>query len=187
MTPAPARRLNVGCGHDIREGWVNLDLAALPGVDVVHNLDAFPWPFDDGAFDEIEMINVLEHLPDPIAAVEELYRISAPDARVTIRVPYYNAPDAYTDPTHKAFFTERSFDFFDPTTRAGKERAYYSRARFKIERMFFYTRVIPGLPYLRITLPVIKQVMVALAHRIGGVIWVEEVNLRALKPWPREG
>ena len=28
-------RLNVGCGRNIREGWLNLDFAALPGVDIV--------------------------------------------------------------------------------------------------------------------------------------------------------
>ena len=56
-------KLNVGCGKDIRPDFVNLDVAPLPGVDVVHDLTRKPWPFEDKRFDHIELINVLEHLP----------------------------------------------------------------------------------------------------------------------------
>lgn len=46
--------LNLGCGTDIRSGWVNLDSAELPGVDVVHDLDRLPLPFEEGRFSLIE-------------------------------------------------------------------------------------------------------------------------------------
>jgi SAM-dependent methyltransferase len=179
-----SRRLNVGCGRDVRAGWVNLDVARLPGIDVVHDLDSFPWPFEDNAFDEIALINVLEHLPDTVRAMNELYRIVAPGGKVTIRVPYWNSPDAISDPTHKASFNEHTFDFFDPTTRSGRERFYYSSARFKIDRIFFYVRIVAGLPYLPVTWPVFTHLLVFLARRLCGIIWVEEVDLRALKPDP---
>lgn len=176
------RRLNVGCGHDIRQGWLNLDVAPLPGVDLVHDLERFPWPFEDGAFDEIVLIHVLEHLSDTVKAMNELYRIAAPGGKVTIRVPYWNSPDSISDPTHKALFNEHTFEFFDPTTPRGRERAYYSSARFKIERLFFYVRLIAGLPYLRVTWAGFTHLLVFLARRLCGIIWVEEVELRALKP-----
>ena len=181
LSTTSPRRLNVGCGSDIRPGWVNLDVAALDGVDVVHNLEQLPWPFEADSFDEIELINVLEHLSNTIAVMEELHRISAPDARVTIRVPYWNSPDAISDPTHKRQFNEHTFDFFDPSTRSGRERPYYSTARFRIERKFFYTRVIAGIPYLRVKIEPFKSIMVFLARLLGGIIWVEEFNLRAIK------
>ena len=41
-------KLHLGCGHYIKEGWINHDLASLPGVDMVHDLRVFPWPWDDG-------------------------------------------------------------------------------------------------------------------------------------------
>jgi SAM-dependent methyltransferase len=176
-----SRKLNVGCGADIREGWINLDVAALPGVDVVHNLEQFPWPFEDSAFDEIVLINVLEHLSDTVAVMEELHRISAPNGSVRIRVPYWNSPDAISDPTHKRSFNEHTFDFFDPNTRSGRERAYYSKARFHIEELFFYKRVVAGLPYARIRIQPFKAMMIYLARRMGGIIWVEEVVLRTIK------
>lgn len=45
-------KFHPGCGHLIKEGGLNHDLAQLPGVDVVHDLREFPWPFaaDAGLF-----------------------------------------------------------------------------------------------------------------------------------------
>lgn len=177
--PAPAfPRLNLGCGHDVRPGWVNHDAAALPGVDVVHDLRRFPWPFPDRAFTEIEMIHVLEHLPETVRTLEELHRIAAPGCRLTIRVPYWNSPDAISDPTHAAQFNEHSFDYFDPSTKHGRERGYYSPARFRIERIDFWVRLAGR--YLRVSRAAPKAVLTWLAHHLGGVIWVEEVVLVAL-------
>jgi len=176
------RQLNVGCGHDVRAGWVNLDVAALPGVDVVHDLSSLPWPFPANRFDEIIMINVLEHLENIVRNMEELHRISAPGARLTIRVPFWNSPDFASDPTHKSRFNEVTFDFFDPTTRHGRERAYYSSAKFRIRKRTFFIRVSGRLPYPRITWGPLKWVLTLLARHLGGIIWVIEVELEALKP-----
>ena len=38
-------KLHLGCGHIIKEGWVNHDIVPLAGVDVVHDLTKFPWPW----------------------------------------------------------------------------------------------------------------------------------------------
>jgi len=176
-----SRRLNVGCGHDVRPGWVNLDSAVLPGVDVVHNLSALPWPFPSSSFDEIIMINVLEHLEDTVRNMEELHRISAPGARLTIRVPYWNSPAAASDPTHKTIFNEETFDFFDSTTRHGRERSYYTSARFRIRKMTYFTSVHPSLPNPRVTWGPLKSVLRFLARYLGGIIWAVEVELEALK------
>jgi SAM-dependent methyltransferase len=176
-----SRRLNIGCGHDVRAGWVNLDSAALPGVNVVHNLSTLPWPFPSNSFDEIIMINVLEHLENTIRNMEELHRISASGARVTIRVPYWNSPDAASDPTHKTIFNEKTFDFFDPTTRQGQERGYYTPAKFRIRKMTYFVRVHERLPYPRVTLGALKWVLRGLARHLGGIIWVIEVELEVLK------
>jgi len=130
-------KLHLGCGHFIKEGWVNHDLAALPGVDVVHDLRVFPWPFPDGQFDEVYADNVLEHLPDTMATMEEIYRITSPGAKVFLGVPYWNSFEAWGDPTHEKLFSEEKFEFWDPTTWRGKDRAYYSGAKFKIEEIAF--------------------------------------------------
>src|SRR5919109_476542 len=72
-----AARLNLGCGHDIREGYVNVDAAPLPGVDVVHDLNRLPLPFADERFDEVNCKDVLEHV-DYIPLLREIHRLLRP-------------------------------------------------------------------------------------------------------------
>ncbi len=68
-------KLNLGCGKDIKEGYINLDKWALGEVDVVHNLNLFPYPFKDNIFDEILCSHLLEHVNDLIKVMEELHRM----------------------------------------------------------------------------------------------------------------
>ncbi len=171
-------KLNVGCGTDIKAGFVNLDVAALPGVDIVHDLTCFPWPFADGSFDRIELINVLEHLPDTIATLEELHRIARPEAEIIVRVPFWNSPDMLADPTHKRAFSERTLDFFDPAFPECRDRPYYSTARFKIVRKSCYIRF---FYYLKINFALFTRPLFFLARYLGAIVWVIEFDLRALK------
>nr|WP_319540024.1 methyltransferase domain-containing protein [uncultured Methanospirillum sp.] len=133
-------KLNIGCGTDIKDGWINLDGKNLPGVDIVHDLEVFPWPFVDNQFDEIYMKDVLEHLPNTIQTLEEIYRITKLHGKIFIAVPYWNSWEAITDPTHIKHFNEYSFDFFDPSCILCKNRDYYSFARFKILKMGYVIR-----------------------------------------------
>lgn len=128
-------RLNLGCGTDIIPGFINLDIVKLDGVDVVHDLSKYPYPFEENTFDEIVAIDVIEHLPSTVQVIEELYRISSPNAKILVHVPYWNHRVGYGDITHLRVFDFESFDFFDPSTRQGKKRPYYSHARFKIEKI----------------------------------------------------
>jgi predicted SAM-dependent methyltransferase len=57
-------KLNFGCGEEIMEGFVNMDILKLEGVDVAHDFNKFPYPFKDNEFDEIYTSHVLEHLED---------------------------------------------------------------------------------------------------------------------------
>ena len=130
MPGATARTLDVGCGRDKLPGAVGIDRSADTAADVVHDLDSFPWPLEDGAFDVVRCQDVLEHLDDVVRAMEEIYRVTAPNATIRIRVPHFSSVQAFTDPTHRHFFSSQSFDYFWPERTL---YAHYSRATFQVE------------------------------------------------------
>ena len=119
------------------EGYVNVDIAPLEGVDEVFDLRVFPRPLPDNAFDEVRLWDVLEHLPDTIGTIEEIWRVCRDGAVVDIRVPYWNSRWAWMDPQHQRAFHERTFDYFDPATKQGGKRTYYSHARFTADYAVF--------------------------------------------------
>jgi SAM-dependent methyltransferase len=174
------KKLNLGCGTDIKEGWINLDNFDSNTLDVIHNLETFPYPFEDNYFDEIIAINVLEHIENPVRVIEELHRITTKNGKVTIRVPYYNSKDMGTDPTHKNFFSEHSLDYFDPSKKHCQERPYYSTARFSIDEIHAYTNVL-SLKYVKISSNIIKTPLFYIAGILGNVVSVIEFELLCQK------
>jgi SAM-dependent methyltransferase len=108
-------RLNVGCGRRTMEGWTNLDVVDIPGVDVVADLDACktsPLPFPDDYFDEFLLSHVIEHIKEPLPLMQELWRIAKPGALMTILVPHGASDDAWEDPTHVRAYFPQSFGYF---------------------------------------------------------------------------
>ena len=56
-----ALRVNLGAGHIPLDGFVNVDVRELPGIDVVANVDDLP--FEPGSVTEIFSAHTLEHFP----------------------------------------------------------------------------------------------------------------------------
>ena len=83
-------KLNLGSGGEPREGYVNIDKnpCALR-VDVVHDLDRYPWPFESEVADEILMEHCLEHLIDHNRAMKEIHRILKKGALARISVLHF--------------------------------------------------------------------------------------------------
>lgn len=140
IMPQEARRLNLGCGYDIRPGYVNVDTSELPGVDAVIAMDPFHpcLPFADEQFDEIIAFHVLEHVAHRPMIIEELWRIARHNARIKIKLPDRNHSDAFLDPTHFSYWEADTIDFYLP----GHLRSYYSPAKFGLLRKDTTTREI---------------------------------------------
>jgi ubiquinone/menaquinone biosynthesis C-methylase UbiE len=105
-----------------------MDRVALPGVDLVHDLNRIPYPFDDDYFDELYATHVIEHVDSILAVMEEIHRISKPGALVTIITPHYSDSISWQDPTHKWHLNSYSFDYFDPSYHTN----HYTQARFRV-------------------------------------------------------
>jgi SAM-dependent methyltransferase len=106
-------RVDLGCGQRKEPGWVGVDMVEMDGVDVVHDLTVFPWPFEDNSVDEVRCSHYVEHTEDLIAFMNELYRIMKPGAQALIITPYYTSRRAFQDPTHKRFMSETSYLYFN--------------------------------------------------------------------------
>lgn len=106
-------RLNLGCGPIILPDTVNVDIVPLPGVDVITDLDQ-PWPWADETVSEILASHLFEHVEKPVLFMAEAWRVLAPGGGLDIRVPYYRHVFAFTDPTHRRFCTELTFDYWIP-------------------------------------------------------------------------
>jgi SAM-dependent methyltransferase len=123
-------RLDIGCGRSKFAGTLGVDVAPVPGVDLAADLSA-GLPFADDSVDEIFTSHTLEHMPDLIAAMEELWRVCKDGARLNIWVPHASCPFVtWIDPTHRRGMTIETFSYFNP---ASNHLSYYSRARFTIE------------------------------------------------------
>lgn len=141
------RRLNVGCGVDIRPGWVNLDMVDYGG-NTLTDLNRYPWPFPDSHFDEVLASHILEHMGNFNAVVTELWRVSRPGALIVVRVPFFLSTKYYSEPDHRIPFGIRSFDNYEDISgkklkfyerwKRGHRTNYGSRARFVVEEQRFH-------------------------------------------------
>jgi hypothetical protein len=110
-------RLNVGCGRDVRDGWVNLDSTWHEGMikyrDHTWNLgDGKLFPARTDAYTEIEMSHVAEHIDNILAAVETLWLWAKPGCKLTVRCPHGASDDAWGDPTHVRPMFPQSFMYW---------------------------------------------------------------------------
>jgi SAM-dependent methyltransferase len=83
--------------HFAPERCLEVRLQRAPGVDYVtgdlepgramERVDITGLPFGDGSFDAVLAIDVLEHIPDDLAALRELHRVLRPGGWALLRVP----------------------------------------------------------------------------------------------------
>jgi SAM-dependent methyltransferase len=78
--------LYIGGGGSDPEGYVNLDLFALPGVDVAADAERLPFP--SSLFECVECDAVLEHTRRPDQVVREIARVLAPGGYAHIVTPF---------------------------------------------------------------------------------------------------
>jgi SAM-dependent methyltransferase len=135
--------LNLGCGLKHVPDAVNLDLIRETDPDVIHDLNQSPWPLPRDHFREVLAYDVIEHLDNFIAAMEEIHRVCSDGAVVRVTIPHFSCANAYTDPTHHRLFGCFSFDYLTGES----ENQYYSRARFKklSSRLMFYPSLLNKL------------------------------------------
>jgi SAM-dependent methyltransferase len=96
----PPRVVDVGCGgvKQVPEA-VGVDRVALPGVDVVADLEQ-ALPLETASFDHAFAVHVLEHVSDLVGLMGELHRVLAAGGVLHVLCPRWTHPNAWRDPTH---------------------------------------------------------------------------------------
>jgi ubiquinone/menaquinone biosynthesis C-methylase UbiE len=140
-----------------------------PRVRILHNnLEVDGLPFNDGEFDTAAMVDVIEHIVDPIGALKEIQRVLKPKGRLIVLTPniakwtrrlklavgyfpstaslqeglvHYDGktPTDLHDEGHLHYFTFRSL------TRLAVERAGFTRVETTGYGKSFVSRVWPAM------------------------------------------
>lgn len=129
-------KLDLGCGNKKKDGFTGVDIVPLPQVDVVLDMEKFPWPFEDNSIDEIYCSHYIEHTSDLVRFMEEVWRITKPGAKVTVMAPHYGSVLAIQDPTHKRLIAPETFLYFNKKWREDYTIGYYPvKTDFEIIQM----------------------------------------------------
>lgn len=109
-------QLNLGCGLNKRQGFVNVDKYAHAQPDVLWDLESTPWPWSNNSIHAVLFDHSLEHMGAQstvfLGIMQELYRICKPDARIHINAPHPRHDDFICDPTHVRIITPQMFWLF---------------------------------------------------------------------------
>lgn len=119
-------RIDLGCGANKQAGCFGIDARDLPGVDLVHDLEAFPWPLPDSCARVVFMSHFWEHVSPKktMAFMAEVHRICEPGAQVLIAAPYGAEFRFVQDPTHCNPSNEATFLYWDKTDASGLWHVY---------------------------------------------------------------
>jgi predicted SAM-dependent methyltransferase len=132
-------KLNLGCGFDKREGWLNVDGFAACEPDKLLDIEVTPWDLETDAFEEVLMKHVLEHVGAEFsvfaAVMRELYRVTAPGGVVEIHVPHFRHDTFWSDPTHVRGFTPVTFQMMSKrqNRRWMESHANYTMLAFLVD------------------------------------------------------
>jgi hypothetical protein len=109
-------KLELGCGRFPTPGFIHHDLwAHSPHIDLTFNLDETPWPIATNAVEDLLALDVFEHLTVDVRVwLDECHRILQPKGTLRMRLPAWDNPLSFRDPTHRKVFHDQSFLYWCP-------------------------------------------------------------------------
>ena len=141
-TPGNGISLNLGCGYNYQEGYINIDNRAEVKPDLVCDVIE-GLPYEDNSVDEVRAYDFLEHIPlgKTIQVITEIWRVLKPGGKFESLTPSSDGRGAFMDPTHVSFWNCHSWLYYsDPQYR----NLYNIKANFHIETLKDF-EVVPGM------------------------------------------
>lgn len=138
-------RLEIGGGANPNPGFVNIDILPLKEVDIVWDMEEFPWPLPDECVITATASHVLEHINPHkgvfIKFMDEIWRVLKPKAQFAFVVPHASSHGYQQDPTHCNMINETTMHYFDPDPEGNSMGSqlynFYRPKPWKIERQYF--------------------------------------------------
>jgi predicted SAM-dependent methyltransferase len=130
-------KVDLCCGSNKPEGFIGVDTVKCSGVDIVANLNK-RFPFKNNYVDLLRAHDAIEHLPDKIHTMNEIWRICKNGAIVDIQVPSTDGRGAFQDPTHISYWNINSFFYYTSNSPVLFElsKRYGFKGNFKIESVY---------------------------------------------------
>ena len=134
FSSAAGVKLDVGCGIFKQKGCLGMDMIRHKNVDIVHDIQCFPWPVPDDVCTFILLSHVFEHVESKhrFALMDELWRICRYDGQLFIACPYAGSFLEAAHPAHYMCPNEATFQFFDPDYQLWHSCSYQKPKPWKI-------------------------------------------------------
>jgi len=143
--PEKTVQLNIGAGRTYIPGFINIDIS--DHADISLNFSNDRLPFDDSSVDLVFSHHTLEHIPNYLFALSEIYRVLKHNGIFLVGVPYLTLTQYnLVNPYHLHHFNEYSFDFFDPKKLKGSAMEKNNIYFHKVTHRFHYMGRFGKLP-----------------------------------------
>lgn len=130
-------KLNLGCGPDYREGFVNVDILDNVRVDKRWDLEKLPLPFKDSSVDYVYSRYLLIYIRDIYPWLRDIHRICRDGAVIRFTELHFSCSSMHTDLQRVRGFTTDSFSNDMCRANLGDRFQVVSRRiRFPARRFF---------------------------------------------------
>jgi hypothetical protein len=109
-------KVELGCGNKPLDGFLHCDTwKHSPHVDKAFDLEQLPWELESGSVSELRAIDVFEHLRlDVREWLDECWRVLESGGCLDMRLPAWDNPYSWRDPTHRRVFHPETFLYWCP-------------------------------------------------------------------------
>jgi len=138
-------KIDLGCGQNKQPGFIGVDYDKCPGVDIVHNLEEYPWPLPDECANFLLASHLVEHINPHggnfIRFMDEAWRVLKVGGIFLMAYPYAGSFGYWQDPTHCNGINEATWAYFDPLepNSGGMLYQIYKPKPWKIDKSVWET------------------------------------------------